>query len=132
MEQDYEQLSEMLASIFSGGTVLIGLILSVICIIAQWKIFTKAGEAGWMALIPILNYYILAKIVYGEGLKFLFGIVPLLQFAYYIAMPVRLGERFGKSLGWCIIFMLILSPIGLLLLAFGSDGYEGPDTNCFI
>ena len=132
MEQDYEALSEMIATAFSGTTMVIAIVCGIIGIIAQWKIFTKAGEAGWLALIPIVKSYILAKIVYGEGLKFLLGIVPILQLGYYILMPIRLGQRFGKSTGWCIIFMLLLSPIGLLILGFGSDGYEGPDTSCFM
>ncbi len=34
----------------------------IIMVIANWKIFSKAGEAGWKSLIPILNYYIEFKI----------------------------------------------------------------------
>lgn len=132
MEQDYEALSEMIATVFSGTTMIFCFILSVILIVAQWKIFTKAGEAGWLAIIPIVNAYTLAKIVYGEGLKFLLGIVPILQIGYIILMPIRLAQRFGKSTGWGVIFMLLLSPIGMLILGFGSDGYEGPDRSCFM
>ena len=45
------------------GTVLtIGIILGVILIIAWWRIFEKAGEKGWKALIPIYDLYILFKI----------------------------------------------------------------------
>lgn len=29
----------------------------VLMIIAQWKVFTKAGEAGWKVLIPFYNAY---------------------------------------------------------------------------
>lgn len=35
----------------------------VLVVIASWKIFEKAGEKGWKALIPIYNIYILFKIV---------------------------------------------------------------------
>ncbi|MBR2997372.1 hypothetical protein IKF33_03015 [Candidatus Saccharibacteria bacterium] len=35
----------------------------VLVVIASWKIFEKAGEKGWKALIPVYNVYILYKIV---------------------------------------------------------------------
>lgn len=35
----------------------------VLVVIASWKIFEKAGEKGWKALIPVYNAYILYKIV---------------------------------------------------------------------
>ena len=39
----------------------------VISIIANWKIFTKAGQAGWKTLIPIYNGMVLFKIIYGSS-----------------------------------------------------------------
>ena len=35
----------------SGGMLVFELIVGVIGIIAQWKIFTKAGQPGWACLI---------------------------------------------------------------------------------
>ena len=37
------------------------IVVGILTIIAQWKIFTKAGEAGWKCLIPIYNLVILFK-----------------------------------------------------------------------
>ena len=39
----------------------------IIFMIAAWNIFEKAGEAGWKAIIPIWNVYILYKITWGIG-----------------------------------------------------------------
>lgn len=36
--------------------------VAVLMIIAMWKLFVKAGEAGWKAIIPVYNNYILFKI----------------------------------------------------------------------
>lgn len=61
--------SEAEAAIFGGtlGFILsVGLACCIIAIIAWWKIFEKAGEKGWKALIPVYNTYILFKIC---GLK---------------------------------------------------------------
>lgn len=54
------------------GTMLtVCLIIAVILIIAWWRIFEKAGEKGWKAIIPIYNFYILFKIC---GIKNLFWV----------------------------------------------------------
>lgn len=46
------------------GTVLtLSIIITVLLIIAGWKIFEKAGEKGWKILIPIYDVYILFKII---------------------------------------------------------------------
>ena len=43
------------------------LIFYIFTVIAAWKIFEKAGERGWKALIPIYNFYIMFKIVNMKG-----------------------------------------------------------------
>ena len=43
-----------------GGSMiggLVGLAILVFLIAAMWKVFTKAGKAGWLVLIPIVNIY---------------------------------------------------------------------------
>lgn len=55
------------AAAFVGAGALTFLLLVfafyVLVVIAGWKIFEKAGEKGWKALIPIYNLYIMFKIV---------------------------------------------------------------------
>ena len=52
---------------FLGGmfaTFLIGIfVLYVLLVIAEWKIFSKAGEKGWKSLIPIYNMVVLFRII---------------------------------------------------------------------
>ena len=51
----------------AGGIIatvmIIALIFYVLLVIAGWKIFEKAGEKGWKAIVPIYNVYIMFKIV---------------------------------------------------------------------
>lgn len=35
---------------------------SLVSIVGLWKMFEKAGYAGWKSLIPILNVYIMFEI----------------------------------------------------------------------
>ena len=52
---------------FAGGlvgTFMVAVIVFIILIIvAEWRIFEKAGEKGWKSLIPIYGQYILFKII---------------------------------------------------------------------
>jgi len=43
--------------------MVIGLLISLLLIVAMWKVFTKAGQPGWASIIPIYNLYIWCKIV---------------------------------------------------------------------
>ena len=62
-------------SAFAGGMLgsflIAGLIFAILVVIAEWKIFEKAGEKGWKSLIPIYGQYILFKII---GAKTLFWV----------------------------------------------------------
>lgn len=110
------------------------IIVAVVMIVAQWKIFTKAGEAGWKCLIPIYNLAILYKI---SGLSpwlillFLLSWIPfvgwILIAVLAILQNVKLGQAFGRSTGF-IIGLILLGPIFQLILAFGSSEYVGPQT----
>lgn len=124
-------MSSAAAAGIGAGAMIIPLLIGVVALVAEWRIYSMAGEPGWACLIPIYNMYVLYKIVYGKGIKFLLLIVPILGEIAAIMLIVRLGQRFGKSTGF-IIGMLFLSPIFLLMLAFGNSSYQGPDTSCLI
>ena len=56
--------SQMMSAVPKGamiGGIVCGLIVMVIMLIAQWKLFTKAGKPGWHSIIPILSMYQRAK-----------------------------------------------------------------------
>ena len=39
-------------------------VVVLLCILAYWMIFKKAGEAGWKALIPVYSTYIEYKLTW--------------------------------------------------------------------
>ena len=47
---------------FFGVIMIVAIAIAVVQIIAMWKVFTKAGEQGWKAIIPFYNIAILYKI----------------------------------------------------------------------
>lgn len=104
--------------------------LAILClvgiyqIVVMWKVFTKAGVAGWKSIIPIYNTYILTKITYGNGWLFLLLIVPIVGFVFSIMLYIKLAKAFGKGTGFGIGLWL-LSLIFLSILAFDSSEYQG-------
>ncbi|MBS5681683.1 MAG: hypothetical protein KHW52_02905 [Clostridium sp.] len=123
-----------LASLISTYSLII-LVFYVLIIVAQWKIFTKAGQEGWKALIPIYNVVVLYKII---GLSpwllllYLLSVVPvvgwIISIALSIVSTVKLAKAFNQSTAF-IFGLLFLSPIFQMILGFGKAEYVGPENN---
>ena len=121
-------------------------------IIANWRIFTKAGETGWKSIIPIYGDYISYKIAWqpayfwltlilgiissylqgtletGESLT-IFMIVILIKIklaVISIIYRIKLARAFGRGIGFAI-GLILLQPIFMLTLGFGDDRYYGAD-----
>ena len=101
------------------------LAFAILMIAACWKIFTKAGQPGWAAIIPIYNWYVLCKIVGRPGWWVILLLIPLVNFIIGIILCIDLAKSFGKGIGFGI--GLILLPIIFCpILGFGSAQYQGP------
>ena len=96
--------------------IILSIVLGVLMIVAMWKIFSKAGEAGWKSIIPVYNAFVLFRIA---GLAFfaalivaivspdtrprilmrflaaLFALFALLSFASDISRPAVDGQGPG-------------------------------------
>jgi Family of unknown function (DUF5684) len=105
---------------------IVWLVLAVLSIIAMWRIFTKAGEAGWKSLIPFYNTYLMFRIAGRNGWWFLGLFVPLLNIFVTIMLAIDLAKHFGKSTVFGIVGLWLFSIVGYFMLAFGSAAYVGP------
>lgn len=105
---------------------LISIALSVFQIICCWRVFEKAGVPGWKSLIPIYNTYVLCDIIWGEGLKMLLFLIPIVNIYFTIRLYLSFAKVFGKDVGFGIGLMF-LQPIFVGILAFDSSSYYGPD-----
>ena len=102
------------------------LVLFVLLVIAYWKIFEKAGEAGWKSIIPIYNTYVITKIACGNGLLFLLILIPGVgALIWNILIAVKLSKAFGQGIVY-ILGLIFLPSIFWLILGFGSSQYIGP------
>ncbi len=103
---------------------LVFLAIFVLLVAAMWRIFTKAGEAGWKSLIPIWNLIVLLRIAGRPAWWLLLFLVPLVNIVVAIIMYVDLAKAFGKGIGFAL-GMIFLSVIFLPILAFGDAQYRG-------
>lgn len=94
---DRNGISDLYASIFSGTTGLIALVFYILVVIGLWKVFTKAGYPGILAIIPIVNVVFLVKIAGMSGWFALLYLIPVVGFVFGIIVAIKLGERFGKG-----------------------------------
>jgi signal peptidase I len=65
-----------------------------------WQLFVKAGEKGFLTLIPFYNLYILLKIIKKPLWWYIFLIMPFINVFVYMLMIVELVKTFGKDQLW--------------------------------
>ena len=104
------------------------LICCAIGIVAAWRLFTKAGEAGWKAIVPIYNIYTEFKLFWAgcnPVLMTVLTFVPLVNCILALILIYKMCASFGKGVGFFVL-TLFFAPITMLILAFGNDQYIGP------
>lgn len=98
-------------------------VYTISIIAAWWKIFSKAGQPGWAAIIPIYNWIVWCKIV---GRPAWWVLLLLICFPiFFIILSIDLAKSFGKGVGFAIGLILV-SIIFFPILGFGSATYQGP------
>jgi hypothetical protein len=119
----------VVAALFGSTMLMIILAIVAVAIIGMWKVFEKAGQPGWAALIPLYNAYILLKIAGRPGWWLILFFVPLANVIVAIILAIDVAKAFGQSPVFGIVFLFLLSGIGYLILGFGNARYIGPQTN---
>ncbi len=134
----------------SAVLMVAGAVWYVLQVIAMWKIFTKAGEAGWKSLIPFYNAFVQYRITWSSTMfwvEFVLvalsgvlssldsknGLVTVLTVIVAIALIVisviadnKLAKSFGHGIGFTL-GLIFLDPVFKLILAFGKSEYIGPN-----
>jgi hypothetical protein len=115
---------EAAAGAAATGTMIVVFALVVLMIAAMWKIFVKAGEPGWAAIVPIYNLYIILKIAGKPGWWLLLFLIPVVNFVVAIIVYIAFAQAFGKGVGFAL-GLLFLGVIFFPILAWGDSRYTG-------
>ena len=125
------------AIILIGFLALIGLAIAIVMIIAECKIYTKAGEKWWKVFVPLYNSWIQTKIVGLAWWWFLIFVGTSVLMDIKTVAPIagigvilisfnynyNLAKKFGKSNGFALL-TTFLPFVGLPILGFGSAKYD--------
>jgi hypothetical protein len=90
-----------------------------------WKLFEKAGQPGWAAIIPIYNAIVLLKMVGKPTWWVILFLIPGVNYVFIIWTYNMLSKSFGKEEGYTV-GLVFLGFIFLPMLALGDAKYIGP------
>ncbi len=96
--------------------------LLAVAAVGGWKVFEKAGQPGWAALVPFYNLYVfVVEIAKKDMVWFLLSL--FVPFAVIIPC-MDVAEKFGKER----VYGLGLAFLGFIffpMLGFGDAQYQG-------
>ncbi len=122
----------------------------ILMMIGLYKMFTKAGVAGWKAIVPIYNFYILFQIswkksmfwilalmVIGGSFFYTLSITTMNVMFMYLAwlfviiaavmkavLAYNVSLAYGHGLGY-FLGLYLFDSIFIMILGFGSSRYVG-------
>jgi hypothetical protein len=105
--------------------VVIELALVVLIIAGFWKMFEKAAQPGWAAIIPIYNTYIMCKIGGKPGWWVLLMLIPIVNIVFAVWLANMISKSFGKDEGFTV-GLVLLGFVFYPILGFGKATYLGP------
>ncbi|MBP6686098.1 MAG: hypothetical protein KA158_11825 [Leucobacter sp.] len=116
-------IDDAMAAVLSGTGSVIMIAFYVVFVIAAWRMFTKAGYAGILALIPIVNVILIVKIAGYSAWMSLLYIIPIVGFIFAIFVALRLGTNFGKGAVFSIFLLWMFPIIGYFIIGLGDARY---------
>lgn len=98
--------------------------VGAVMIASTWAIFAKAGQPGWLCLIPIVNYVVLLGIAGRPMWWIILSLIPLLNLAVWALVCLSLARNFDKGMLFGI-GLAILPIVFFPILAFSGANYVG-------
>lgn len=118
--------SGILGALFGSIYCLCWGVFIILIVAGLWKVYTKADQPGWAAIIPIYNIYVMTKIIGRPWWWLLLLFVPIVNIVISIIMAIDLAQSFGKDAAYGVLLLWLFSIIGYLILGFGDAEYQGP------
>lgn len=102
--------------------------IAVIGLMAQWRLYEKAGQRGYKALIPVVNVIVFLRIVGRPASHMFLMLIPIYGQLYFIPKVwIELCQSFGKRTLMDYILVILLNGLYILNLAMSeSTTYLGP------
>ena len=126
MDVDNTTMSDWQSIVGGTAGTIIGLAYYILLAIAMWKVFSKAGYPGILALIPIVNWFFLVKIAGYSAWWGLLALIPFVNIIFAIIVAVRVGRAFDHGAVFSFFLLFLIAPIGYFIIGFSADRYSKP------
>lgn len=104
--------------------IVVYLVVIAIIVAGMWKTFTKAGQPGWAAIVPIYNIVVLLEIAGRPVWWIVLFLIPCVNLIVSIIVMIDVAAKFGKSAGFGV-GLALLGFIFFPILGFGDAQYQG-------
>lgn len=117
-----------LYSAFGDGIFVIAILLAFIGVVAQWRLYEKAGQPGIASIVPIWNFIVFLRIVGRPANHIFLFFIPVYGQLYMIPkVYIELCDSFGKHSIVDYILVLVFNAFYVLNLGLSYEvNYEGP------
>ncbi len=96
-------------------------------VVAQWRLFDKAGQPGWTCMVPILGQINYLKIVGRPASHLLLFLIPGYNIYLVIKVWIETAQSFGKRTIIDYVLVVLLNGLYILNLGMSYDtAYLGP------
>ena len=114
-----------LSALYSVSGVF-SLIFYILVAVALWRVFDKAGYPGILAIIPIVNLFVLVKVAGFSAWLGLLYIIPIVNIVFGIIVALRVGRGFGKGGAFSFFLLWLIAFVGYFIIGFGRATYTKP------
>ncbi len=124
-----DDVPEEVLAVFAVVFGIFGLVLlaaAVVMVVSMWRLFERAGQPGWAALVPIYNMVVLLRVAGRPEWWVILMLVPMVNLGVAILLSIDLARVFGREEVFAV--GLVLMPFVFYpILAFGRGEYIGPE-----
>ena len=100
----------------------------VLSVVAQWRLYEKAGQPGIAAIVPIWNFIVFLRIVGRPASHLWLFLIPVYGQLYMIPKVwIELCQSFGKRSTLDHVLVILLNGLYIFNLGMSYDtAYTGP------
>lgn len=110
------------------GIIVLFCLIAFIGIVAQWRLYEKAGQPGIACLVPVWNFIVFLRIVGRPASHMFLFLIPVYGQLYMIPkVYIELCNSFGKNSLVDYVLVLVFNGFYVLNLALSYEtSYIGP------
>lgn len=95
----------------------------VLVIVGGFKMFKKANKPAILAIIPVVNFFVLVDAVTdGKWYKGLWMLVPIVDIVFLVKLSIKTAKCYGFSTGFGIL-TLFFPFVCSLIMGFSSNRF---------